>query len=89
METHHSTVPASVRETIDGIVAAVRTGDDARIRALIERLTPDADVPALLLLHGRLNEDLTGRPAPACDTDQGAGGDQVVGVDATLRTQAS
>ncbi|MFF3159575.1 hypothetical protein [Streptomyces sp. NPDC057910] len=59
----HSTVPASVAETIGGIVAAVRAGDDARIRTLLERLTTIADTGALLLLRSRLNEDLHGDSA--------------------------
>lgn len=54
-----SSVPASVTEIIDGIVDAVRVGDDARIRTLLERLALVADAPTpLLLLHSCLNEDL-------------------------------
>jgi anti-anti-sigma factor len=66
-----STVPACVTETIGGIVDAVRAGDDARIRILLERLAQVADTAALLLLRHRLNEDLPRRPVPACDTDPG------------------
>ncbi|MDJ0385942.1 hypothetical protein [Streptomyces sp. G-G2] len=51
-------LPAPVRETIADIVAAVRDGDDARIRLLLEHLSHVADTAALLLLHSRLNEDL-------------------------------
>ncbi|RVU15904.1 hypothetical protein EOT10_38010 [Streptomyces antnestii] len=60
MDNSSGSVPASVRETISGIVTAVHDGDDARIKALLERLSKDADPAVLLLLHSRLNEDLRG-----------------------------
>ncbi|KAB2976716.1 hypothetical protein F8R89_34720 [Streptomyces sp. SS1-1] len=47
-------VPEPVRTLISGIVTAVRAGDDAAIRALLERLAPVADTTALLLLRYRL-----------------------------------
>ncbi|MGX1676449.1 hypothetical protein [Streptomyces sp. NPDC055400] len=60
MDDSSSSVPASVREMISGIVTAVRDGDHARIKALLERLAKVADTAALLLLHSRLSEDLHG-----------------------------
>ncbi|MFF1595135.1 hypothetical protein ACFVY0_44905 [Streptomyces sp. NPDC058286] len=60
MDNSSSRVPAPVREMISGIVTAVHDGDDARIKALLERLSKDADPAALFLLHSRLNEDLRG-----------------------------
>ncbi|MBK3643700.1 hypothetical protein [Streptomyces sp. MBT33] len=58
MDIPSGAVPASVHDMICGIVTAVRDGDDARIRTLLERLATVADTAALLLLHSRLNEDL-------------------------------
>ncbi|MCX4648165.1 MULTISPECIES: hypothetical protein [unclassified Streptomyces] len=61
MDNASSRVPAAVREMISGIVTAVRDGDDARIKALLERLSKVADLAALFLLRSCLNEDLRGR----------------------------
>jgi hypothetical protein len=47
MGNSRSSVPASVREMISGIVMAVRAGDDVRIKALLERLSKAADPAAL------------------------------------------
>ena len=58
MDTPSGTVPASVREMISGVVAAVRD-DDARIKApRLQRLAKVADTAALLVLRRRLNEAL-------------------------------
>lgn len=43
---------------IEGIVQAVRAGDDPAIRILLHQLAEVADTEALLLLHRRLNKDL-------------------------------
>lgn len=65
MDTHSSPGPASVHETIAGIVAAVRAGDDPLIRALLESLAEEADAPAaLLMLRHQLNQDLGNQPRP-------------------------
>ncbi|MET8214221.1 hypothetical protein ABZT51_52360 [Streptomyces sp. NPDC005373] len=60
MDNSIGSAPASVRETISGIGTAVRDGDDARIKALLDRLLNVADPAALFLLHNRLNEDVGG-----------------------------
>ncbi|WP_158071232.1 hypothetical protein [Streptomyces sp. CB00455] len=39
---------------IDDIAAAVRAGDDHRIRLLVERLKEIADIPVLMRLRRRL-----------------------------------
>ncbi|MGX1675365.1 hypothetical protein [Streptomyces sp. NPDC055400] len=49
-----------MREVISGIVTAVRDGDDARITALLDRLSTVVDPAALFPLHSCLNEDLRG-----------------------------
>lgn len=47
-------VAEPVRDLIDAIVLAVRTGDDPAIRALLTQLAPVADTTTLLLLRYRL-----------------------------------
>ncbi|MEV7002969.1 hypothetical protein AB0N62_35545 [Streptomyces sp. NPDC093982] len=67
LDTHP--VPASVRELVTGIVAAVRAGNDPAIPALLARLAPVADTTTLLLLRYRLGlEDvpLEAMPQPRC-----------------------
>ncbi|MFH8701863.1 hypothetical protein [Streptomyces chartreusis] len=51
-DSHPVTEP--VRDLIDAIVLAVRTGDDPAIRALLTQLAPVADTTTLLLLRYRL-----------------------------------
>ncbi|CAM5632237.1 hypothetical protein ACFXDP_18680 [Streptomyces sp. NPDC059374] len=64
-------VPEPVRTLISGIVTAVRAGDDAAIRTLLERLAPVADTTALLLLRYRLGleeeSDDPVTPAPGAE----------------------
>jgi len=64
-------VPEPVRTLISGIVTAVRAGDDAAIRTLLERLAPVADTTALLLLRYRLGlgEESDGTVPPGRDTE--------------------
>ncbi|GAA1554049.1 hypothetical protein GCM10009731_05340 [Streptomyces globosus] len=51
---------------MEGIVAAFRAGDDARIRVLLERLALVGDTETLLWLRCRLNDDLDGSAPATC-----------------------
>lgn len=57
-------VQEPVRTLIDDLVAAVRVGDDAAIRALLAQLAPLADTATLLLLRYRLGLGLPRDPEP-------------------------
>ncbi|MEU7015903.1 hypothetical protein [Streptomyces sp. NPDC046385] len=51
---------------MEGIVAAVRAGDDAPIWVLLERLALVGDTETLLWLRRRLNGDLDGSAPATC-----------------------
>ncbi|MFE3494187.1 hypothetical protein ACFXOS_13960 [Streptomyces sp. NPDC059175] len=58
----HVAIPAPVRETVEQIVLAVESADDARIRRLLADLAPVADSTALMWLRQRLYDSLPRNP---------------------------
>ncbi|WP_329111864.1 hypothetical protein [Streptomyces sp. NBC_01353] len=51
-------MPSELCQLIDGIVSAVREGDDARVGVLLERFADMADARAVFLLRLRLRQDM-------------------------------
>lgn len=57
-ESVEPVVPSELCQLIDGIVSAVREGDDARVGVLLERFADMADARAVFLLRLRLRQDM-------------------------------